>query len=288
MIKLINMSKRQRVFGTRSLPFNIYFWLFFSLAFSLVACKSQDTASSAPNVLLSKTAFDSNFNAQTARALSSDDLTQIYPQAQWAQLFERVRFEEQNAKMTMAVEYPKGSVGPHQGGAQFVINLPPKNTYTLTYSLKFKEGFDFRLGGKLPGLTSGGEKWTGGTRPLNGEGFSARLMWREKGLAELYLYYMDMQGKWGDSITFDDYYFVPGKWYNITQTITINEPGKNNAQIMIWINDKLVLNKQNFRLRVDDKPKIDSLYFSTFHGGNQPKWGPKVDSTAYFGDFIVR
>lgn len=29
------------------------------------------------------------------------------------------------------------------------------------------------------------------------------------------------------------------------------------------------------------------MYFSTFHGGNPPDWGPHVDSFAYFNDFTI-
>jgi endo-1,4-beta-xylanase len=231
--------------------------------------------------------FASDFAELPAGSLSDSVLTQHYPSMQWAQLFDRVSLVKNNGKSALAVEYPKGGVGPQKGGAQFVVNLPPKDTYELKYSIKFEEGFDFRLGGKLPGLTSGGAKWTGGNRPLNGEGWSARLMWREKGLAELYLYYVDMQGKWGDSIPFDDYQFIPGQWYQIRQVIKVNEQGQHNASIHIYINDALVLAKQNFRLRLNAQGAIDTLFFSTFHGGNQPQWGPLNNSRALFADFRV-
>lgn len=231
--------------------------------------------------------FHTQFAKLKPGPLVNEDMLKAYPMLEETRMYDRATILQDGDKTVLAVDYPKGSFGSRKGGSQFLVNLPPKNSYTLDYSLKFTEGFDFRLGGKLPGLTSGGSKWTGGNRPLNGEGFSARLMWRKDGAAELYLYYLDMQGKWGESIRFENLNFEYDKWYKIRQKIILNNPDKSNAELYIWINDELVLEKQNFRLRNDNKLQIDSLYFSTFHGGGSAKWGPHNDSTAYFGDLIV-
>jgi hypothetical protein len=52
--------------------------------------------------------------------------------------------------------------------------------------VKFEEGFDWRLGGKLPGF-GGGDEPGGGRHSL--EGFSSRIMWRGKGMMHQYSYY---------------------------------------------------------------------------------------------------
>lgn len=269
-----------------------------SVVLFLSPTPAQQTSTNSPQLIASpslsivqpsKQIFQSDFAQlpQKPKVINDKIFKDAYPMLGWSQLYSRVSKIFVHDRHALAVSYPKGSVGPSQGGAQFLVTLPEQEEYTLTYSVQFKQDFDFRLGGKLPGLTSGGAKWTGGTRPLNGEGWSARLMWRKEGLVELYLYYIDMQGQWGESITFGGYYFEPGKWYEITQRIKVNSPGEQNAVIQIWINDELVLNKQQFRLRVTETGMIDSLFFSTFHGGNQPEWGPLTDSTAFFGDFRV-
>lgn len=259
----------------------------------LLAC-SQTIAPSKSGLVASdtqnhpvKTILHSRFSDLKLGKTTNERLLTQYPSMKWAQSYDRVQVVQKGKQKVLSVEYPKGSVGPSEGGAQWVWKLPEKEEYILTYSVKFEEGFDFRLGGKLPGLTSGGEKWTGGNRPLNGEGWSARLMWREQGMAELYLYYLGMKGKWGDSINLSQLQFETGKWYNIRERIRVNTPGDNNAIIQIWINDELLLDMQNFRLRLSETGKIDSAYFSTFHGGNQPKWGPHNHSKALFGDFHV-
>ena len=52
----------------------------------------------------------------------------------------------------MQWNYPKGSVGPSEGGGQF---NPPNNAQAdevyMSYNIKLKPGFDWNLGGKLPG-----------------------------------------------------------------------------------------------------------------------------------------
>src|SRR5690606_37424639 len=53
--------------------------------------------------------------------------------------------------------YPEGSASPSMGkigGASFQTNLGlrPSDEMTLNYKVTFGEGFDFRNGGKLPGL----------------------------------------------------------------------------------------------------------------------------------------
>ena len=281
--KSSKMSSIQ-VFGSdkRTYPLKTLFCLG---AFLLISACSNTTASSKNNA---ETVFHSQFDQFNPGALVDEDMRKAYPNLAETRMYDRATVVNEDGKNIIAVDYPKGSYGSRKGGSQFLIDLPPQTHYTLDYSLKFDEGFDFRLGGKLPGLTSGGAKWTGGNRPLNGEGFSARLMWRKEGAAELYLYYLDMTGKWGDSVRFTDYNFETGKWYNIRQEITLNDPDKSNAELYIWINDELVLEKRNFRLRKDHDLKIDSLYFSTFHGGGSAKWGPHVDSRAFYGDFIVK
>jgi len=186
----------------------------------------------------------------------------------------------------LRVMYPKGSVGPSQGGIQFDKPLPESGTYYLDYYLKFEDGFDFAKGGKLPGLTSGGEKFTGGIHPEKGEGWSARYMWRKEGEMIVYLYHMDMPGKWGDAISMNTN-FETGRWYRLTQHITLNTGDQSNGILDIWVDAKKVVQRSDIRYRMAPLGSIDSFYFSTFHGGNTSDWAPQRDSYIDFDDFKV-
>ena len=237
----------------------------------------------AESLTLSQDFEGSGSGAYTAQALRRD-----WRGLEWANLLGRAEIvgDAQQGNV-LRVSYPQGGVGPSQTGGQFVVNIPPADEYTLTYKVRFEEGFDFRLGGKLPGLTSGGSKYTGGRHPDDGDGWSARFMWREDGAAEVYLYYVDMQTQWGEQLPLQGVVLEPGKWIELKQRIRINSPDGSDAQIQAWVDGKLVMEKSGFRLRLGDQGQIDSFYFSTFHGGNTEEWGPLNDSFVRFDDFEV-
>lgn len=214
------------------------------------------------------------------------DIKADFDTVKWFITKERGTIINEKAKGNiLRVQYPKDAVGPEEGGIQFVCPILPATEYYLSYDVKFEDGFDFKLGGKIPGLTSGGAKYTGGVNPDNGEGWSARYMWvGNKPI--VYLYYVDMQHKYGESLELSTT-LKTGKWYNFTQHIKVNSVGQQDALIEVWIDGNKVGSKENFRLRIGDQGLIDTFYFSTFHGGNTPEWAPSNDSYARFDNIRV-
>ncbi len=103
----------------------------------------------------------------------------------------------------MQWNYPKGSVGPTEGGGQF---NPPNNANAdevyMSYNIKFKPGFDWVLGGKLPGLMGDPDNYTAGmNNPLWTDGFQNGMMWGhgyagqdDLGAIYFYTYHQDMPG----------------------------------------------------------------------------------------------
>ncbi|MCK5781960.1 MAG: T9SS type A sorting domain-containing protein [Flavobacteriales bacterium] len=195
--------------------------------------------------------------------------------------------EDEEHPHALRVRYPEGAVGPStigHSGSQFIKAIPEAEDYYLDYYIMFEEGFDFQKGGKLPGLTSGGSKFTGGEHPDNGEGWSARYMWVDNGRMVVYLYYVDMAGQWGESVELG-MNFVPGKWYRLTQRIKLNDvytEGNGNGILQVWVDGEMVIDKDDFRFRFEGKGLIDSFYFSTFFGGATWDWAPDVDSYTRF------
>jgi hypothetical protein len=207
----------------------------------------------------------------------------------WAHLYGNLAVVEDEVQgKVLRIAYPQGGVGPEQTGSQFVLNLSPGDEYELSYKVMFEEGFDFRLGGKLPGLTSGGEKYTGGHHPTKGEGWSARFMWREGGTAELYLYYVDNKDEWGDQLPFESVVLKTGKWYEFRQRIKLNAPDGKAGRIQAWLDGEKVLDLKDLRLRIGNQGYVDSFYFSTFHGGQTPEWAPSTNSFARFDDILIK
>jgi hypothetical protein len=233
---------------------------------------------------------DVNFNAHSPGAYTDGLVKRDWQGVRWVGLQDRAsivltgHLEHGHA---LQIRYPKGSVGPGEGGGQFLVSLHPAEEYWLTYDLQFNHDFDFKLGGKLPGLTSGGAAYTGGHRPVNGDGWSARYMWGRGGKAIVYFYSVDMPGKWGESLRLDSVVFKPGQWHRLTQHIKVNTPGERDGILEVWFDGKKVLARDTLRFRIGEKGVVDSFYFSTFHGGNTADWAPQVDCFALFDNFVI-
>lgn len=236
--------------------------------------------------------FDLNFNDSKEGDYTKQNLILDAGQMRWALLDNRAKIvaDPEGVKgHVLKVEYPKLTVGPENNGVQFIKDLPISNEYFLDYYVYFEDGFDFKQGGKLPGLTSDGSTYTGGVHPDNGEGWSARYMWvkRNAGVEVIvYFYYIDMNSKYGESVD-SGIYFETGKWYRLTQRIKLNEDNLSNGIMQVWIDGVEVINNTNIRYRLWGKGNIDSFYFSTFHGGADESWMPQNDSYALFDNFKV-
>lgn len=241
------------------------------------------------NTLSEEVVFELNFDNSNSGKYLKENLINDGGEMRWALFKDRASIiADPKGKKgnVLKVEYPKGSVGPQTNGVQFIKDLPPSNEYYLDYYVLFEDGFDFRQGGKLPGLTSGGSKFTGGTHPNNGEGWSARYMWVKKGEAIVYFYYVDMISKYGDAVR-TNINFETEKWYRLTQRIKLNENNLSNGVMQVWIDGNVVIHHTNVRFRLWEKGLIDSFYFSTFHGGASQDWAPQNDSSALYDNIRV-
>lgn len=232
-----------------------------------------------------------SFDEQAYGLYGDSSLKSDFAEISWAYTVGRAFINDDVYRgKVLEVSYPAGGYGPDGSGAQFVADLPAAEEYYLDYFVKFKEGFDFGMGGKLPGLTSGGSTYTGGVSPVDGDGWSARYMWTKKSDSSysscLYLYYMNQTSEYGEDIDFD-YTFETDMWYRITQHIRVNDNDAANGEIEVWINGVSVYHTEEIELRANSKGLIDSFYFSTFFGGSDSSWAPSVDCSAYFDDMVI-
>ncbi|MBG29531.1 MAG: hypothetical protein CMI31_05965 [Opitutae bacterium] len=205
--------------------------------------------------------------------------------ASLGQFHKRAAITAEPTGKSLRLTFPKGSLGPNKGGGHFSERLAPQKAYRLSYRLLFEKGFDFRRGGKLPGL-AGGKANTGGKKPT-GDGWSARYMWGEGGKLDLYLYHLDQRTQYGDRFPLQAK-ATHGKWLTLSQVVQVNTPGKADGRIQVWLNEKLALDQKGLRLRGKVEPEValvDKFLFSTFHGGSTRKWAPVRDCHARFDDF---
>ena len=219
----------------------------------------------------------------------SPQLSNDWKRIAWASLSNRVDIVSDPAGgsgKALRVRYPAGSLSPGEGGAQFVVKLAPADEYWLGYRLRFAQGFDFGKGGKLPGLSSGGLKFSGGNIPKNGEGWTARYMWREDGRLILYVYHAGMSGPWGDGMSVNAR-IQPDTWHALVQHVRLNTGSESNGLLEVWFDGSNAFSRSNLQFRLGTKGAIDSFAFSTFHGGNTDDWRCRTESFAFFDDFVI-
>lgn len=185
------------------------------------------------------------------------------------------------------------------------MDLTNATSVTLEYSVNFQNGFDWVLGGKLPGLYGGHASCTGGTTAL--DCYSARLMWRAGGMGEVYLYVArnlqtpDFCSKipnstcnpvYGASIGRGSFTFSTTAWTTVIETIQMNTfkadgSANQDGVLTLWVNGSSVpaVHMTNIVFAPMASAITVGIDFETFFGGSQPSFYNTKDQSSYFKDF---
>ncbi|KAH9941436.1 hypothetical protein B0H21DRAFT_752716 [Amylocystis lapponica] len=215
--------------------------------------------------------------------------------------------------------FPKGSINPGNktaptGGFGLYLRGPPAFSSALrearevvfSYEVLFEEGWAWGLGGKLPGIYGGvGDSaygCTGGRQSDRCKCFDLRLMWREGGGGELYAYLPQVASNtahllavpprsiqhpdYGFSVGRGAWHFTPGKWTTVAQRVKLNELGKEDGEIEIFIDGRSVLAVSGVVLRTKEGPEahVQGLHVQTFFGGHTTEWASPRDQHAWFAN----
>ncbi|GMK53902.1 hypothetical protein CspeluHIS016_0104880 [Cutaneotrichosporon spelunceum] len=228
------------------------------------------------------------------------------------------RFDGNSATFT----YRKGQVGDNNSWFWYTtadpgntgMDLTTARTASFTYTVKFSDGFDWKLGGKLPGWY-GGDSADAGKHCTGHAGsascFTSRLMWRPDGVGEVYNYYWGSKQAYcsdpstykvgqsevichsgsGDSLGRGSFKFEAGKPITITNTITLNTmsgstPNADGRQVLV-VDGVKVIEANNLIARHHDAGRIRGLFFSTFFGGSGSSWACPKDQEVTFSDVSV-
>ncbi|KAH7890132.1 polysaccharide lyase family 14 protein [Phlebopus sp. FC_14] len=207
-----------------------------------------------------------------------------------------------NQSTVLQLVYPAHSVNPGSkpaGGADFYaspLNLIGARNVTLEYSVFFPADFEWVKGGKLPGLYGGHTGCSGGASAR--DCFSTRLMWRENGAGELYLYApKDKQtdalcsdpqsvcdAAYGLSIGRGAFNFTAGVWTSLRQNVVLNTPGKQDGVFTLFVNGGLVISRADVFYR--DVPQQESMKFVAGSRRASPNSPPSPTSSGISGPLL--
>ena len=216
-------------------------------------------------------------------------------------------------KMTAAdgelcVKYVAGEVGSasgvtfHAQPAEF-----PANECTLSYQVFFNEHFDWKQGGKLPGLYVGGVGASGGN--WSDDCGSARVVFKQGGDAVAYVYVplqvcggkddRDLLDKvegsafasivqhtskgthvWRDGSAGT---FKRGAWNDVRLRLKMNDPGQKNGVLELGINGKV--STLPFVWRKSNKCMVEGVAFATFFGGSTKDAAAPKNASCKFRNF---
>lgn len=225
-------------------------------------------------------------------------------------------------------KYLKGSINPHAtipGGFGFYLSGDSEfkrrcegdaKEVVMSYRMMLENGWMWAKGGKLPGVFGGdGEKayrCTGGNQESRCTCFNVRLMWREDGEGELYTYLPPVPSNDKAlsavpprSIKNTDYGYSVGRgafslkdavnrWMSVAIRIRLNQPGKQDGQMELWIDGRSVISVDELVIRgngkqdedqVDgDRARLQGMHFQTFFGGHKEEWASPRTQHAWFAD----
>ncbi|KAG0046461.1 hypothetical protein BGZ83_008368 [Gryganskiella cystojenkinii] len=211
-----------------------------------------------------------------------------------------------SSNQVLQLAYPKGSyapsLGPVAGGTQFYANpfgeKTPFEKMMISYDVAFPTGFDWVLGGKLPGIYGGSpyDGCSGGNQSTGANCFTMRLMWRPSGLGEVYAYVpadpksnfcksaeVMCNDQYGKSVGRGLIYFTPGTWTRLDIIMALNEPaGNQNGTLQVYMNGNQVISMNNIPYRSTGMVGFQGLMFSSFFGGSDPTYATPTDQTVYF------
>ena len=189
------------------------------------------------------------------------------------------------------VDYAPGRIGPSEGGAAWNQSFEGRDEVVLAYVVRFSADFDWKKGGKLPGLGGGPGKTTGGRRADGLNGFSVRPMWRADGRMEAYAYHAGQTKDYGDSLSLPrDFRLRRDGDIRISLRVRMNHPERADGFLELKVTSgdataKVTSDKMVWR----KTPTIqaDKFLFETFHGGSDLSWAPDRACHAEFGNLGI-
>ncbi|MBY0225875.1 MAG: hypothetical protein K2Q28_08735 [Hyphomicrobium sp.] len=157
----------------------------------------------------------------------------------------------------------------------------------LSYRVFLPSNFQFSRGGTLPGLMIGADFSPRG-EPIVGDGAAVRAGWSADGRIVVNVQYATRDGWKNPSAISAKTVWPSGRWFNVEQEVILNEAGKKNGIIRLWLDGELAGENTTVALRGDDALAMagviaDVHYGSVFNNATAPE-----DTEIRVSPFIIR
>ncbi len=176
---------------------------------------------------------------------------------------------------------------------------------TIRYRMFFPSSWQFRLGGKLPGLIPDTPVFGGGADdPVVFDRWSVRVMWIAQSSSavdggddtrarpSIYVYDQTRDNSFGEQNPVEGYYLRENTWYNISLYVKVNthtgSRANSDGQIKLYINGALKKTLSNVKLagnlpsgKTASDTWISQIAFHNYYGGSKTDstWVPTVSTT---------
>jgi len=126
-------------------------------------------------------------------------------------------------------------------------------------------------------------------------------MWRPDGKGELYAYMPPTEEnktsllsvpprsygnfEYGFSVGRGSFNFLPGSWTTIAERVKLNDPGKPNGELQLWVDGTSVINVAGLVYRESLESHVKGFHCQTFFGGHEKEWASPKDQKAWFSNF---
>jgi hypothetical protein len=214
--------------------------------------------------------------AMGGRVALMDQLTKL-----WVKDRESITMEG-DVKVFKGV-FKAGEIGGPKGHTPR-LTLEPGKEYLFEYSVRFDTGWDFSRGGKLPGLA--GATAPTGCVTTSGDGFSARLMWRQEGRLIGYMYDIDKSEECGTPLN-TTFNFKVNQWHKVKQRVKLNTARNRDGEVQVWVDGMEQVNAKRPLMIEAANRRIDVVLFHSFFGGSTTDWAPSRDVTISFSEIYA-
>ncbi len=157
----------------------------------------------------------------------------------------------------------------------------------LSYRLFLPPDFAFAGGGSLPGLGIG-ESFEPRGDAIVGAGAAARPGWSREGYPMVNVQFATDDG-WKNPAALNSKKKWPsGRWVNVEQEVILNDAGKKNGIVRLWLDGELIGENKKIGFRGDDTIVLSGVMADVHYGSVNNAATAPADTKIRLSPFVVR